>query len=395
MSPASINPDLARVPPPPVMEARRWLEGVVFPADRPLLNVSQAAPVDPPPEALTTAMAAAATTRDDVHAYGPVLGNVELRERIAEDWSRRYGGGIAAERVAITSGCNQAFCASVATLCAPDDALMIAAPWYFNHKMWLDMAGVEARVIPCDGRMRPDLRAARAAMDARVKGVLLVTPNNPTGVEYPDDLINGFFDLCRERGAALILDETYRDFHSGDGAPHSLFARSEWEETLIHLYSFSKVFRLAGHRVGAMIASADRLAEAEKVLDAVTICPSQLGQIAALHGLRTMSGWVADRRAEILARRAKVEALFARVLPNWRILGAGAYFAYVEHPFPIPSDELARRLVREQSILALPGTMFTPEGPDWRGERRLRLAFANTDCAGLRELVGRLAKFRA
>ena len=101
----------------------------------------------------------------------------------------------------------------------------------------------------------------------------------------------------------LILDETYRDFLRRDGRPHDLFADPGWRDTLVHLYSFSKSFRLTGHRTGAMIASAERLAEAEKVLDTVTICPPQLGQKAALWGLRYLGDWVAGERAEILRRR--------------------------------------------------------------------------------------------
>ena len=64
----------------------------------------------------------------------------------------------------------------------------------------------------------------------------------------------------------LVLDETYRDFLSRDDRPHALFADPSWRDWLVHLYSFSKSYRLTGHRTGAMIASRERLAEAEKVL---------------------------------------------------------------------------------------------------------------------------------
>ncbi len=106
---------------PPVMEARRWLEGVEFPADRPLINVSQAAPVDPPPEALRRVIAEAALSDPQAHLYGPVLGRADLREEVAAQWSDAYGGPISRDNVAITSGCNQAFCAAIATLCGEGD----------------------------------------------------------------------------------------------------------------------------------------------------------------------------------------------------------------------------------------------------------------------------------
>ena len=77
-----LNPAFAATEPPPVMEARRWLEGVSFPPERPLLNVSQAAPVDPPPEGLRRAIAEAALDNPAAHLYGPVLGLPELRAEI-------------------------------------------------------------------------------------------------------------------------------------------------------------------------------------------------------------------------------------------------------------------------------------------------------------------------
>lgn len=394
---APLNPLLAAVFPPPVMEARSWLAEAVFPPERPLINLSQAAPVDPPPEGLRRALAEAALNDPAAHLYGPVLGDVELREAVSLRWSLVYGGNVEPYDVAITSGCNQAFCAAIASLCAPGDAVLIPVPWYFNHKMWLDMAGVTAIPIPCDGAMLPDLAAARAAITPAVRAIVLVTPNNPTGAEYPAALMEGFFDLARDAGLGLVVDETYRDFHSRDGAPHDLFLRDDWRGTLVHLYSFSKVYHLTGHRVGALVTGASRIAQIEKFLDTVTICPARLGQIGALWGIENLSQWVAAERDEILARRAVLRAEFAAHLPDWRILGAGAYFAYVEPPFDLPSDKLAFRLVQEQGLLTLPGTMFCPRprpGADWGGGRALRIAFANADAAGLAETARRLAAFQ-
>ncbi len=117
-----------------------------------------------------------------------------------------------------------------------------------------------------------------------------------------------FATLCRRRGLALILDETYRDFDSREGPPHELLSDPDWAEVVIQLYSFSKAYRLTGHRVGAMLASPARLAEVEKFLDTVAICPNQIGQRAALWGMRNLGQWLGGERAEILARRAAITA---------------------------------------------------------------------------------------
>jgi len=383
-----VQPAMAGTEAPPVMEARRWIAGVEFPEDRPLLNVSQAAPVDVPPLALREAIARFAIEVPQAHLYGPVLGMPELRETVASEWSEAYAGEVDASDVAITSGCNQAFAAAVATLAGPEDEVLLPTPWYFNHKMWLDMSGIRAVPMPCGAGMLPDLEAATALITDRTRAIVLVTPNNPTGAEYPAGLVRAFFEVCRARGIALIVDETYRDFHSLEGAPHDLFTDPDWRETFIQLYSFSKAYRLTGHRVGAIVTSPARLAEVEKFLDTVSICANQLGQMAALWGMQNLRQWLGGERAEILARRAAVETHIAP-LPGWDMLGVGAYFAYMRHPYDMASDVLAKRLVTEASVLALPGTMFTPEG-DGLGQQSLRIAFANIDAGGVRELARRL-----
>ena len=375
---------------PPVMEARRWLDGVDFPADRPLINVSQAAPVDPPPPALRQAMADAALNDDSAHLYGPVLGLPNLRDRLADQISGHYAAQVRGNQIAITSGCNQAFAATIATLCDEGDEVLLPTPWYFNHKMWLDMSGIKAIPLPTGPDLLPDIAAAADLITPRTRAITLVTPNNPAGVEYPSDLLDAFFDLAQSRGLALLVDETYRDFDSRSGPPHRLFQKDNWDETLVHLYSFSKAYRLTGHRVGALAGSVERLAQTEKFLDTVAICPGQIGQHAALWGLENLSQWVAGERDEILTRRAAISDGFSTLAQEgWALLGLGAYFAYLRHPFVTPSDQLAPKLVQTAGILCLPGTMFRP-ADDPNGAQELRIAFANLNVDGISELFNRL-----
>lgn len=376
---------------PPVMEARRWLDGVTHTASRPLLNVSQAAPVDPPPLELRQAMAEIIINDAESHLYGPVLGLPALRAEVAQQWSTAYGGVITADNVAITSGCNQAFAAAIATLCTDGDDVIIPVPYYFNHRMWLDMSGVKTVPLAVSGSMIPDAEAAERLITPRTRAIALVSPNNPCGVEYPAETLQSFLNLARRHKIALIVDETYRDFDSRTGAPHDLFADPDWDDTLIHLYSFSKAYRLTGHRVGAVVAGKTRLAEIEKFLDTVTICPNQLGQRAALWGMQNLQTWLAGERLEILDRRAAISDNFSTLATQgWTLLGNGAYFAYAAHPFSLSSVELAPRLVADAGVLLLPGTMFMPSDVPG-GEAQVRIAFANIDRSGIETLFNRLS----
>lgn len=384
-----VNPRLLTTDAPAVMEAWRWLEGVTHPPGRPLMVFSQAAPAVPPPEPLRQALAEIVLTDAAAHLYGPDLGLPALRAALAEQTGRLYGGTVRPDQVAITAGANQAFTAALTTLAGEGDEVLLPVPWYFNHAMHCQMTGVRPVPLPCGPGMVPDPETAAALITPRTRAIVLVSPNNPTGAEYPAETLAAFRDLCRTRGLALVLDETYRDFHADPGAPHGLFADPDWDEVLFHLYSFSKAYRLTGHRVGALMTSPERLALVEKYIDTTTICPNQLGQRAALWGIEHLGQWLAGERAEILARRTAMAGGFA-ALPGWRLLGLGAYFAYVRHPFAEGGADLARRLVREAGVLVLPGTMFRPQGdPD--GAAELRIAFANADAAGITELFRRLA----
>ena len=379
-----LNPHLAATAPPPISEAVGWARGVS--AER-LINVSQAAPAVPPPDELRQEVARIVIEDPAAHLYGADLGLPALRDAVAERWTADYGGPVAPDEVAITSGANQGFATAIATLAAPGDEVILPVPWYFNHEMWLRQQGIRPVPLPVGDGMVPTSERAADLITPRTRAIALVTPNNPTGAEYPPEGIAAFFELCRDHGLALILDETYRDFHARPGAPHDLFTR-DWRGTLIDLYSFSKAYRLTGHRVGAMICEAPRLAEAEKVIDCVTICPNGIGQRAALWGLRNLREWVAGEREEILGRRAAIRAAF-RDLPGWHPVSEGAYFAWVEHPWNGPSDAVAKALAQDHGILALPGTMFAPER-DPAAARALRVAFANLDRDGIARLAERL-----
>ncbi len=375
----------------PIVESRRWLEG--YTPTQPLINVSQAAPADLPPLGLRQELARAALEDADAHLYGDVLGRESLRAALAAQMSDHYNADVASDQIAITAGCNQAFAATISAICTEGDEVLLPTPWYFNHKMWLDMQGVTTVPLKTDDAMLPDPDLAATLITPRTRAIVLVTPNNPCGIEYPDTLLDRYFDLAKAHGIALIVDETYRDFDSRDGAPHQIFQREGWDNTLIHLYSFSKAYRLTGHRVGAISTSAARLLEIEKFLDTVAICPAQLGQIGAQWGIENLGPWLAQERDEILRRRAAIETGFAPLAARgWKLLGLGAYFAYVQHPFPQDAQTLARKMVHDVNILMLPGTMFVPAG-DLDGPRQFRIAFANVDCDGITELFDRLATY--
>jgi aspartate/methionine/tyrosine aminotransferase len=383
-----LNQNLIDTGTPPIPEAANWLsayDGRLGPA----LNLSQAVPGDPPPAEFLERIASAARSAEATR-YGDIFGDDALRTAYAAECSAIFQAPIGFGEVAITAGCNQAFFVSIMALAAAGDAVLLPAPWYFNHKMTLDMLGIEARPLPLHAETGfiPEVADAAALLDAKVKAIVLVTPNNPTGAVYPPEVLASFLNLAHDHGIHLIIDETYRDFRLDQAAPHGLFKDARWRETVISLYSFSKSHAIPGHRVGALIASEGILREIGKILDCVQICPARSAQMAIPWALANLRNWRLETSVEIADRAETFRKVLAS-LPEWRIDQIGAYFAYVRHPFAgVEAAAVAELLARECGLLALPGSYFGP-GQD----QHLRLAFANVGRSTIEKIPDRLAAF--
>lgn len=387
----AVNPWLAAVEPSPIGETRRWVLGRRFPPERPLIDLSQAVPGYPPAMELRKHLGGLLLD-PAMHGYTPILGLPALREEFAAHLSSFYGGPIAASEVGITSGCNQAFCLAVTSIAKAGDQVILPRPHYFNHDMWLRLQGIEPVSLdfrPGSGAV-PEAADAAALIGPRTRAIVLISPNNPTGAVYPAATIHAFFELARQRRIALILDETYKDFLPAGERPHDLFGTSDWRGTLVHLYSFSKVFALTGHRVGGVTAASGLISEIEKVMDCVSICPPRMGQEAALYGLRNLLPW-ARRNTDHLRARADLLGEGLERSNRWRLVSIGAYFAYVEHPFAgRGSTEVSRQLADEENLLTIPGDMFGAGQ-----ERFVRLAFANVSDDKIPIVLERLERFGA
>ncbi|MBL0402460.1 aminotransferase [Microvirga aerilata] len=385
-----INSLVADVGSPPIPEAQSWIKRYDG-AFGPLINLSQAVPGNPPHASLLERMAATAGSAAGSQ-YSPINGDADLREAYAAELSRIYEGRIEPADTAITAGCNMAFFAAMMLLAHRGDAVLLPTPWYFNHQMSLEMLGIEPRPLPCrpEAGFVPRVEDAEALIDDKVRALVLVTPNNPTGAVYPAHVIESFAQLCRRRGIYLVIDETYRDFlPHGMNRPHGLFTGEDWRDTVIQLYSFSKSYAIPGHRTGAIMADARLIEQAAKILDCIQICAPRTAQAALPWAIDALRDWREGNRTEINGR-AQVFREALAPLPEWTIESAGAYFAYLRHPFPgVRAQQVAERLATERGVLCLPGSYF---GPGQEGH--LRVAVANVGADVLGGLTERLRGLR-
>ncbi|MFC7477445.1 aminotransferase [Dankookia sp. GCM10030260] len=384
----ALSPRLRATAEPAIPTARAWAARYAGTAG-PMIDLTQAVPGYPPHPDLLAKLAEAAGSRAAA-GYGPIDGDPALREALATDASRFYTAPIGAADVAITAGCNLAFSMAMAVIAGGGTGgVILPVPWYFNHRMALEMQGIPAIPLPCraeDGFL-PDPARIEPLLAAGARALVLVSPNNPTGAITPPAVIEACAALCRRHGAWLVLDETYRDFlPSGATPPHALFQDPAWRDGLVHLYSFSKAYCVPGHRVGAILAGPAFRAELMKALDTWQICPARPAQAALAWGVPALAGWRTANR-DLMAERAAGFRAAVGQLPGWRLDSLGAYFAYLRVPEDGPDAlAVAERLAAGRGLLSLPGPFFGPgQG------RHIRLAFANAGLEAIAEVPARLA----
>ncbi|MGE7370581.1 aminotransferase [Neorhizobium sp. NPDC001467] len=384
-SPA-FNPAVKQLAPPPIPAVQAALKSYDGGAG-PVIDLSQAVPGYAPHADLVRWLGETAG-RADLYGYGPIEGEDVLRTALASDLQAAYGAELRAAEVQITAGANQAFFAVALALLRPGDEVILIRPYYFNHEMTLRMLGVDVKIVDADPQAGfvPSLATVEASISARTRAVFVVTPNNPTGAVYPTAFLDALYDCCHSRGVFVIADETYRDFlPAGFGAPHALFSKPNWHDSFIHLYSFSKVFCIPGHRLGAIVCGPKVMEQLQKVMDNLQICAPRPAQYAVAKALETLSAWRRANTSIIDERRQAFHQAIDR-RAGWSIVSIGAYFAYLRHPFPgREATGVTQWMAAEFGILMLPGTCFGDNQQDF-----VRAAFANVGVDAIRALETRL-----
>lgn len=366
----------------PIAEAHAWLAH--RDSRRPLLDLSQAAPSYPTAPVIAKRIAEVAMESDGGR-YAPPPGLPALKEAFAEELTSDHGSLITSSQVLPTAGCNQAFCVTTSALTEPGDEVILAVPYYFNHDMWLKLDGVAPRYLGADETGAPSLHEARELLNNRTRAISLVSPGNPTGYTISPETIESFYQLAKEHGIALILDETYRNFRSTTDPSHQLYDHPDWTDTLITLHSFSKDLAIPGYRVGAVVAGEALIYEILKLVDCVQISAPRIGQEAVIAGLTEATGWRNEQAMRINRSLDRFRSMMAAEPGGFQLARSGAFFGWVRHQFDLPTSEVIKRLVLDHDVLAIPGTAFTPSDERW-----VRFSFANLEGDQFDELSYRL-----
>ena len=381
-----INPNIKNISEPPIPLAISWSSEYDGKHGE-LIDMSQAVPSYPPHQTLIESFMHYSADKK-LLSYGEIEGEEILRQNYSNHINKRYQTNTSYNQILITSGCNQAFIASIICLAEAGDEIMISNPGYFSHELSLKMLNIKPNYFELnkEKNFEIDLDEIENKITPKVKAIVLVSPGNPTGSPQSKQKLNKLLNLCIEKNIFLIIDETYRDFiYPNSGEPHNLFDNKKWGSNLIQLYSFSKSFCIPGHRLGAITANTKIIYEISKVMDNIQICAPRPGQHAVASFLPDLDDFI-DKKCLEIGKKAELFSSSISKSSGWKISSIGTFFAYVSHPFKdIKCDKLSKILASKCGLVTIPGIYFGKEQ-----ERYLRMSIAGLSNEEIIEVKNRL-----
>ena len=297
---------------------------------------------------------------DVTHRYASSVGLPSLRAKL---WSRP-------DEVIIANGAKQLIYMSLAAVTKPGDHVVIIGPCWASYMRICDLLGLRYSLLTgtADTRYTPDIESVKAAVTPDTAAVLMNSPNNPTGVIYPDEYVAALLDSVRENDSRLIMDEIYRYITDRP------FKSLRGEKDVIVIDGFSKALNITGWRLGYAIACPEIIKSMTGIQSQMSGPPSTLIQSIADSAFDRLEYSSFDDyrdRIDVLCAMPK----FAAARPE------GGFYFYV----PIDrrwesSKVLCETLLREHSVALTPGD-------DYGVERTVRVSVASEPASALREIV--------
>jgi len=328
----------------------------------------------------------------ELSAYSSTPGIAELREALAEDYSRYSGVKVQPSNISVTTGSSEAIITLAMTFINPGDKVVLINPTYLLYKpimQYFNAKVVEVKVS-IENEFNPSPEDLKRVVDKGTKMIILVNPDNPTGSTLSSEVVKTAVDLAIDNDALLVYDEAYRHlYYEGE---HTYALRYD-THNVVALNTFSKDPALPGWRLGFVVADEQVLEVFNRVKQYININPPTPAQYIGLLYLRR---YKADFIKEVIPvfreRRDAVYNSLRTLLPDARVMKprAGLFIfpdlsSYLRRA-GINDLEFSLRLLREEHVGVVPGSAFGDGGVN-----HVRINFTRETVDRLREGVERMA----
>ena len=318
--------------------------------------------------------------------YTSSLGIDELRQSVAEDYSRTYGVEVGYERVIITIGSSPALLLAMLTVLNPGDEILITDPHYACYPQIINVARGVAKKIPVyesDG-YQVDPAEIRKNIGKKTKAILVNSPANPTGAVMDTDV----FRELSEMGLFVISDEIYHGLVYGARVNSVL----EFTDNAMAINGFAKLYSMTGWRLGYMIVPKNLVRYVQKLQQNLFISAGSFVQKAGVDAIEKVkkSGRSEAMVAEFDKRRKEMIKGLSSIGFDIAVKPKGAFYVFVNSSrWSRDSWRLAFDILENCHVGVTPGIDFSDRGRDY-----LRFSYT-TSVDSIREGIKRLGEFLA
>lgn len=363
--------------------------------DHGLISFGGGAPSLKPPPAVVNAITSA-LKKDSFKAmsYTPTSGNLSLRAKICGDLKKSEKISVKPEQVALTTGATGAIFLAIEALVDAGKEVLIADPTYVGYSgpTIMDRATVKHIPTKWQENFQPSAELLKQQVTKNTAAIIILTPDNPTGRILSREITKTIADLAVDNDLWIISDETYKDIiYSGRHWPIYKFA----PENTISVFSYSKSASSPALRLGHAYGPSDAIDAIVKLNEYVSLCPSNLSQIAAEAFYTVKKQYL--RKTVIPAYRKKMECMGRELKEKLPLAGfvkpQGAFYYFADfslylRDLKINEEKLSERLLKEKKVVVIPGRYFGESG-----KNHCRLTFVSEPESRIREGVERIADF--
>ncbi|MBT2284744.1 aminotransferase class I/II-fold pyridoxal phosphate-dependent enzyme [Paenibacillus polymyxa] len=322
-------------------------------------------------------------------SYTSNAGMPKLREAISEYLDTQFDTKYdPKDEIIVTVGGSEAIDLALRALIVPGDEILIPEPSYVAYSPIASIGGgipVGVETYAKD-QFKLTAEALEAGITPKSKVVILCYPSNPTGAIMTYEEWLPIAEVIKKHDLIVIADEIYAELTYTQ--KHVSFAAiPDMKERTILVSGFSKAFAMTGWRIGYMCGHPELIAAMLKIHQYTVMCAPAMGQVAALEALTNGLG-EKDRMVESYNQRRRL------IVQGFRDIGLdchepqGAFYAFPSiQKTGMSSDLFAERLLTENKVAAVPGTVFGPQG-----EGFLRCSYA-TSVTQLNEALERIGNF--
>lgn len=308
--------------------------------------------------------------------YTPTDGTPSLKKAIIKYTEENYDRIVDPENILVTNGAKQSLFNLIFSLVDPQDEVIILAPYWVSYPEMVKMAyGVPIIVTPKDGTFYPRMEDIVEAVSSYTKAIIVNSPNNPSGMVFPDEFIQEIVEFCESKEIYLIMDDIYHRlvFDGIKSTPGYKFTHKDVESTrVIVTNGVSKVYGMTGFRIGWVIANRRLVEVMTNVQAQMTSNPATILQAAAEGALNGIQSYIEGLRLTIENNR-NVVMQELRSFNGIRVdRPQGTFYCLPDfRAYNEISVELADFLLKKALVVTVPGVQFGIEG-------HLRLSFSGT-----------------